>query len=213
MNYSALIVAAGKGTRMGLGYNKMFYMLKGGKTVLEQTMELFLNDEQCKQIVIVTNRTDMPKIVKSNESGKIVSVNGGDTRQESVFNGLMAVKEDVVLIHDGARPWLQRPLVDRLLSAMETEKAAILAVKVKDTIKKVVGNYIERTVNRDDHVLAQTPQAFHTTFILDCYQKAFALGIEATDDAQIVEMCSEQRVRVVEGSYANIKITTQEDVQ
>jgi len=213
MDYSVLIVAAGKGTRMGLGYNKMFFTLKDGKTVLDQSIELFLHDVRCRQIVIVTNRVDMPRIVKSSESGKIVSVNGGDTRQDSVYNGLMAITEEIVLIHDGARPWLEIDCVNRLLEAMETEKACILAVDVKDTIKKVVGDYIANTVNREEHVLAQTPQAFLTSFILDCYHQAFAKHILATDDAQIVEMCSDQPIRVVKGDYKNIKITTQDDVQ
>ncbi|MBV1708890.1 MAG: 2-C-methyl-D-erythritol 4-phosphate cytidylyltransferase [Erysipelothrix sp.] len=213
MNYSALIVAAGKGTRMGLGYNKMFYPLKEGKTVLEQTLQLFLNDPRCKQVVIVTNRADMPRIVRQNESGKIVSVNGGDTRQDSVFNGLMAVTEDVVLIHDGARPWLPMDCVNRLLNAMEQEDAAILAVKPKDTIKKMDGEYISATVDREDHMLAQTPQAFKTSLILQCYNKAYDIGLNATDDAQIAELCSDTRIRVIEGSYANIKITTPDDVK
>ncbi len=213
MDYSVLIVAAGKGTRMGLGYNKMFFTLKDGKTVLDQSIELFLHDVRCRQIVIVTNRVDMPRIVKSSESGKIVSVNGGDTRQDSVYNGLMAITEEIVLIHDGARPWLEIDCVNRLLKAMETEKACILAVDVKDTIKKVAGDYIANTVNREEHVLAQTPQAFLTSFILDCYHQAYAKHILATDDAQIVEMCSDQPIRVVKGDYKNIKITTQDDVQ
>lgn len=213
MNYSVLILAAGKGTRMGLGYNKMFYNMDDGETVLQHSIQLFLRDDRCKQIIIVTNRADMPKIVLSSDSGKIMMVNGGDRRQDSVLNGLMAVKEDLVLIHDGARPYVKLDAIDRLLAEMENEKACILAVEVKDTIKKVKDGYIVETAERSEHMLAQTPQAFNTSFIIDCYSKAVLKDIEATDDAQIVEKVSQEKVKVVLGSLSNIKITTQEDVR
>lgn len=212
MNYSVLILAAGKGTRMGLGYNKMFFNMDDGETVLQHSIQLFLHDSRCKQIVVVTNRADMSKIVLSADSGKIVMVNGGDRRQDSVMNGLMAVKEDVVLIHDGARPYVELDAIDRLLDAMKRERACILGIKVKDTIKKVKNGYIVETVNREEHVLAQTPQAFETSLIIDCYAKAMMNKIEVTDDAQIVERTSQEKVLIVEGSSHNTKITTQEDV-
>jgi 2-C-methyl-D-erythritol 4-phosphate cytidylyltransferase len=212
MNYSVLILAAGKGTRMGLGYNKMFYCMDDGETVLQHSIQLFLRDTRCKQIIIVTNRADMSKIVLSSDSGKIMMVNGGDRRQDSVLNGLMAVKEDAVLIHDGARPYVEIDAIDRLLEAMEHEKACILTIKVKDTIKKVKDGYIVETVDRNEHVFAQTPQAFNTSFIIDCYSKAILRQIEVTDDAQIVEQVSQEKVKIIEGSPTNIKITTQEDI-
>ena len=212
MNYSVLILAAGKGTRMGLGYNKMFFHMDDGETVLQHSIQLFLQDPRCKQIVVVTNRADMSKIVLHAESGKIVMVNGGDRRQDSVMNGLMAVKEEVVLIHDGARPYVEIDAIDRLLDEMEHERACILGIKVKDTIKKVKNGYIVQTVDREEHMLAQTPQAFQTTFIINCYAKAMQDKIEATDDAQIVEIVSKEKVKVVMGSTTNTKITTQEDV-
>lgn len=213
MNYTALIVAAGKGTRTGLGYNKMFYVLKKYQmTVLEKTTKLFLEDDRCKQVVIVTNPVDMKDVVLGHENEKIVHVNGGARRQDSVFQGLMATSEDVVLIHDGARPWLEIDNVNLILEAMETEKAAILAVKLKDTIKVVKDGYIHHTIDREQLMSAQTPQAFKTDMIIECYIKAKNEGIFATDDAQIVELCSDVKIKVIEGSYLNNKITTKDDI-
>lgn len=215
MNYSALIVAAGKGTRVGLGYNKMFYYLKRyGLTVLEKVTEVFLSDPNCKQVVIVTNSADMHKIVIDHQHKNIVHVNGGATRQDSVFQGLMAVSEDIVLIHDGARPWIDKPSIDRLLDTMENENAAILAVKTKDTIKEVdEAGYVVRTVDRETLQSAQTPQAFDTSLIIQSYIKANEQGISVTDDAQIIEMVTDVRVKVVEGSYLNNKLTTRDDLK
>ena len=214
MKYSALIVAAGKGTRVGLGYNKMFYFLRRyGLTVLEKVTQAFLEDPNCKQIVIVTNRTDMHKIVIEHEVGHIVHVNGGPTRQDSVFQGLMAVSEDVVLIHDGARPWIDSDSINRLLEVMDTEKAAILAVKTKDIIKEVEDGYITRTINKENYQSAQTPQAFQTSLIIDAYLRANEQGVFVNDDAQAIELMTDVKVRVVEGSYLNNKITTRDDLK
>lgn len=214
MKYSALIVAAGKGTRMGLGYNKMFYKLrKYGMTVLQKTTSIFMDDPQCAQIVIVTNQSDMSKIVLNHENQKIVHVNGGPTRQESVFLGLMAVSQDIVLIHDGARPWIDQESIDRLVNAMEHEKAAILAVKMKDTIKVIKDGYVEKTIDREQLINAQTPQAFETGLIINAYLKIFNKNIQVFDDAQAVELVTDTKVKIVQGSYLNNKITTIDDVK
>lgn len=213
MNYTALIVAGGQGLRMGLGYNKVFYQLSEGKTVLDTTLQIFRDDPRCAQIVIVTNQADLIKIVKSYEAGRIVNVGGGPTRQDSVLNGLMAVTQDVVLIHDAVRPWTPKANIDALLAAMETEQAAILSVKVKDTIKEVRDGYVTRTIDRSTLVHAQTPQAFNTKLLLKCHHQAENDRYKATDDAQIVEKYGQVRIKAVEGSYANIKITTLEDIK
>ncbi len=213
MDYSVLIVAAGRGERMGLGYNKVFYMLKEGTTILDTTLELFLRDQRCKQIVIVTNQDEITLAMKKREIGRIVHVAGGETRQISVHNGLMAVTEDVVLIHDGARPWCPIHCVDHLLDAMETEDAAILAMPVKDTIKEVEDGYIVRTIERSRLFQAQTPQAFKTPLILEACKLAEIENKKVTDDAQMVEMYTRTRVKIVEGSYTNIKVTTKEDIK
>lgn len=212
MNYTALIVAAGNGSRMNLGYNKLLYKLKSGYTILEETVNVFLRDEQCKQIIIVTNTDDMEVYMRLCSCGHVVFVAGGATRQESVYNGLMAVSEDHVLIHDGARPWIQQEYINSLLERLETQKACLLMVPAKDTIKIIENGSVKETLPRNILWQAQTPQAFDTHLIISCYRKATMQGIQATDDAQIVEKCSEVEIGVVEGSYDNLKVTTIEDV-
>lgn len=206
MNYAVLLLAAGKGTRSGLGYDKMFMVLKNGKTVLQHSMELFLSDPRCKEIVVVTNKKDMPKILKSSDSCHVVMVNGGIRRQDSVINGLMAIKEDTVLIHDGARPYLSLDEIDALLEAMESEEAAILGVAPRGSVKKVVDGYISKSIDKSSHVIAQTPQAFKTPFIIKCYLKAEQQRLEADDDAEIVELVSSAKIKVVSGSRNNERI-------
>lgn len=212
MNYAVLLLAAGKGTRMGLGYNKMFFNLDDGETVLTHSIQLFLHDDRCKQIVIVTNKTDMPKIVSKSDSGKIVMVNGGNRRQDSVMNGLMAIKEDVVLIHDGARPYVKMEAINRLLEGVSEHKACVLAIKPKDIIKEVKDGFVVKTIESENYMLIQTPQAYKTTFIINCYTKAILNNFESTDDAEMVELVSDEKIKVVDGNYSNYKITTKEDV-
>jgi len=213
MNYSVIIAAAGNGGRMGLKYNKVFYQLTPGHTILEKTVDLFLTDQRCKQIVVVTNPNDIMELLKFNDRSKIVFAMGGKTRQESVYNGLMAVTEDIVLVHDGARPWCPMENIDNLLEAMLTEDASVLAVSVTETVKVIENGYIKQTIPRDVLVNAQTPQAFKTKLLMDCHNMAITENFYSTDDAQLVERFSNTPIKVVEGSYGNIKITTINDVE
>lgn len=212
MNYTALIVAAGAGTRMGLGYNKAYYRMDG-KTILERSMHLFLEDSDCKEIVVVTDSDTYRKEIGTDSIGKIVLVQGGNTREESVYWGMQAVISDIVLIHDGARPFLQEEDLHAIKQAMETEDAACLMVPCKDTIKLTSNGYIEKTLPRNLLMAAQTPQAFKTGLLMEAMRKARADGFEATDDCSIVECYSDTHIKIVQGSYANKKITTIEDIQ
>ena len=211
MEYSAVIVAAGSGTRTGLGYNKVYYRFSG-KTVLEMTMGVFMADPDCTELVIVTDAREYMENIPGRVPGKIVFAKGGATRQESVRNGLQAVTADVVLIHDGARPYLPGECLEAVKKAMETEEAACLCVPCKDTVKEAENGYIVSTPERSRLYLAQTPQAFRTEVILRCMRKAEAEGFTGTDDASLAERYG-HRVRIVNGSYANIKITTPEDLK
>ena len=212
MEYTALIVAAGAGTRMGLGYNKAYYRMEDERTILEHTMDVFLADEDCKEIVVVTDSEDYYHYTGPDTIGKIVIVQGGKTREDSVWNGMKAVLCDTVFVHDGARPFLPDECLQKLKQVMETEEAACLMVPCKDTIKIVNGDRIEKTLPRETLMAAQTPQAFRTELLMECMEKARAEGFAATDDCSIVEHCSDVKIAVVEGSYANKKITTAEDL-
>ena len=138
MRYSALVLAAGSGQRMKLGYNKVFYELENGKTVLDQALSVFKEDDRCKQIVLVCSTNDIVRISSQYVSGKVVVVLGGATRQESVYNGLKAVHEENVLIHDGGHGlWISKKNVDALLEKLAEHPACILMVPAKDTVKVV----------------------------------------------------------------------------
>lgn len=211
MNYSAIVLCAGKGSRSGLTYNKMLYRFKN-KTVYEMSMEIFLNDERCKQIVVVTKEEELDDLKKLILSKKIDYVFGGKERQDSVYNGLQVVKEDYVLIHDGARPYLKKENIDDILECLNKNDACLLVVPVKDTIKVCIDGNIVKTLPREQLVQAQTPQAFKTELIKRCYQKGKDKNYIATDDASLVEYFENIEVKAVLGSYSNIKITTPDDL-
>lgn len=209
IKYDAIVVASGKGTRLNLGYNKVFYKLDENTTILDMASRSFIEDEDCQNVIVVTNEEEFD-LVKKNP--KLVLVQGGKLRMDSVLNGLAKVKSDYVLIHDGARPYLDKHDLDNLKKALEDEEASILAVKVKETVKVVDDGYINKTLNRNQIYLAQTPQGFKTSMIKNAYQKAKGVNIEFTDDASIAEY-SGIKVKIVEGSYHNNKITYLDDLR
>ena len=211
MKYSAVIVAAGEGTRMGLGYNKVYYHL-GEVTILEKTMKVFLTDPECVQIVVVTDPDLYYKNINLSPDQQITVVRGGSTRQESVGNGLNAVTQEYVLIHDGARPYLSRDVLSAVKKGLETDDAVCVMVPCKDTIKRVIDGVIEETYERSSLMAAQTPQAFRTDLIVSCMNRARQEGFTATDDSALAEKYGDVKVKAVMGSYENIKITTPEDL-
>lgn len=213
MEYSVVIPCAGMGERMKLGYNKLFLKLPTGKTVIESTVDVFLADAQCKEIVLVTKKEEQEMVMNMFGHDRIVYAIGGKTRQESVFNGLKKVSYPFVLIHDGARPYLSQTCIDRLLTVLSKHEACLLIVPCKDTIKVVRDGKVVHTPPRQEMMASQTPQAFRTEAILVCHQKALEEGTVVTDDASIYECYGKEPVYVVEGDYANIKITTPEDVK
>lgn len=211
MDYTALIVAAGSGSRMGLGYNKLLFRFDNDETIIERTIQIFEKDERCRQIVVVISEQD-EEIMRPMLKDRVQLVYGGEKRSDSVYNGLSAVEQDTVLIHDGARPWLSKDSLDALLAKKAECRACLLMTPVKDTIKEVIDGKIVKTHVRSTLMQAQTPQAFDTAFLLSCYRTCMASGYSVTDDAHVVELCSDEPIYAVLGSYENRKITTKEDL-
>lgn len=206
---SAVIVAAGKGQRMGVGINKAYLPLCG-KTVIETAVMPFLDCDAIDEIIIVTDDTEKCKLLFGGISKIKAVVLGGDTRKESVKNGLYAAKGDFVAIHDGARSLITKSEIESVIEEAQKYGAAALGVKCKDTIK-VADNcgFIKETLNREFLYQIQTPQVFARREILKMHE---ASNGDFTDDCSVFESFG-KKVKIVTGSYENIKITTPFDLE
>ena len=214
MNYSVIVLAAGRGSRTNLDYNKVFYTFENGQTFLNKSLSVFLSDDDCKQVVLVCADYEKDYVTeKYRYDSRIQIVTGGKTRQDSVYNGLQVVNQDYVMIHDGARPFVDQEWIVNLKQTLETEDACLLMVPSVDTTKIVVDGYVKESLERKLVYHAQTPQCFKTDLIKECHQLARNKQVEATDDAQLVEWFSKTRVKVVLSSFTNKKITLPEDLK
>ena len=205
MFYDVVIVASGKGQRANLGYNKAFYKMKDGRTVLECSASLFIEDEDCKNIIVVTNEEYIEQVFKND---KVICTIGGKERRNSVENGLKLVQSEYVLIHDAARPFLNKLSLEELKKELETSGACILAKKATDTIKVVENNKIVKTLDRNSIYMAETPQAFKSDLLKKCYKESE--NIIFTDDASLVESLGYE-VSIVEDKFNNKKLTNEMD--
>ncbi|MDI3310542.1 MAG: 2-C-methyl-D-erythritol 4-phosphate cytidylyltransferase [Thermoanaerobacterium sp.] len=218
MFISAIVVAAGKGRRMGTKLNKVFLKLNG-KPVLYYTLNVFEKLSELNEIVLVVSNEDIDycrrEIVDKYNFKKVKRIiAGGMERQESVFNGLKAVDSrcDIVMIHDGARPFIDKATLQKGIEESKVHSAVGIAVPVKDTIKVVDdGNFVVATPDRTYLMAIQTPQIFEYKLIYEAHLKAMEDGFLGTDDTVLVERLG-HKVKLVEGSYRNIKITTPEDL-
>lgn len=214
---SAMILAAGMSHRMGSEVNKQFIII-GGKPILAHAIEKFQASRLVDEIVVVGRESELSyierEIVKKYGFTKVINVvQGGPERHDSAFRGLIATsdKTDIILSHDGARPFVSLDIIERTIIEAYNKKAAIAGVPVKDTVKFVSSGTIIKTPDRKLIWNAQTPQAFDKELLLLAYKEAFKRGITETDDASIVENFG-QEVSIVMGAYENIKITTPDDV-
>jgi 2-C-methyl-D-erythritol 4-phosphate cytidylyltransferase len=213
----AIIAAAGCGKRMGSSIHKQFLQIEN-KPILVHTLEKFRQSTLIDSIIIVVPK-DWYRYVLENivDKFRISKVNkiviGGATRQESVHKALKAVSEDIstVVIHDAVRPLISLNLLNKVILKGKETGAAVLAVPIHESIKKVSDNQIEQSLERDSIWLVQTPQVFKKDLIFHAYQQAFFNSITATDDSELVEFLG-YPIHVVEGSRSNIKITTKEDL-
>ncbi|MDC2867179.1 MULTISPECIES: 2-C-methyl-D-erythritol 4-phosphate cytidylyltransferase [unclassified Bacillus (in: firmicutes)] len=213
--YTLIIPAAGQGKRMGAGKNKLFLQLDDVPIIIH-TLRAFEKDDQCRQIILAINESErsyFEELLQNYYIQKDIQfVQGGNERQDSVYNALMYAREgEYVLVHDGARPFVTKKMIEDVLQMAKEKGASICAVPVKDTIKKVMHDAVVETVERSQLRAVQTPQGFHVPILLEAHESAKQADFLGTDDASLIERLSKE-VGVVEGSYYNIKVTTPEDL-
>jgi len=215
---SVVVVAAGKGTRMKMDKKKQYLRINGEK-VLSRALSAFDKSDLIDEIILVVDSDEIfyckSEIIKEKNLDKVHSiVAGGLDRQESVYNGLREANPgcDIVLIHDGARPFVDEDTIENCINGAIEFGSVCAAVPVKDTIKTADSDgFIESTPDRNKLWAVQTPQAFNLSLILKAHERAVTDGFRGTDDAVLVERVGE-KVKLVMGSYNNIKITTPEDL-
>ena len=215
---AVIIAAAGKGTRVGGPVPKQFLKI-GGDPVILKTLKAFNALDEVDHIFIVTNEEYIEhcaKIVADNGIEKVREiVKGGAERQESVYNALQEVNRicpgvSYVLIHDAARPFVSEQVVRNVIKATAEKGAAVACVAMKDSLRRMNGE-ASQGVNRSEYCSVQTPQGFRKADLMEAHDKALREGLQATDDAMLVELAGFP-VEVVDGDYQNIKITTREDL-
>ena len=218
MRVAALIPAAGRGRRMAEELPKAFLPMDG-TPLLAHTLRQFEASRGVEEVVVLAppgNGVQLAEeLVKRFGFTKVSRIiPGGAERQDSVYAGLKALgpEMDLVLIHDGARPFITPDLIDRIVAETRVLKAVVAAIPVRDTIKEIgEDGRVLKTLNRDRLWEIQTPQGFHYSVLLKAYEKAFQDRYYGTDDAALVERLG-IGVKVIQGSRFNIKITTPEDL-
>lgn len=213
---SAIILAGGRGTRMGSDISKQFIEVDG-KPILYYTLNTFINSELIKEIILVLPKNEI-EYCKINVLDKYnLNVNkiveGGKERQDSVYNALKEVgNSELVLIHDGARPFTTDRIIEEGITFARKYGAAAPGVTPKDTIKVIdSNNFSKETPNRNTLVSIQTPQVFKTDMIISCHEKVREENLKVTDDTMVVERYN-YKVYIYNGDYENIKVTTKEDL-
>lgn len=217
---TAIVLAAGQGKRMGTKVQKQYLEILG-KPVLFYSLNTFQKLDIIDEIILVVGENQeeycQKEIVEKFGITKVSKiVRGGSERYDSVWNGLQVMTEDgFVFIHDGARPFVTEEILAHAYKAVQEEKACVVGMPAKDTIKIVDDNrFAKETPDRNYVWLVQTPQVFETSLIKKAYSLLMKQEIiQVTDDAMVVEKMLQRNVKLVEGSYENIKITTPEDLK
>ena len=215
---SAIILAGGKGKRMGSAISKQFIDIKG-KPIIYYTLKKFSENKKIDNIIVVLPEDEVKyfkeNILKKYELRINKIVIGGKERQDSVYNALKSLKNsstDIVLIHDGARPFISERIINEGIKCAEIYGSAAPGVMPKDTIKvKNEKNFSVDTPNRANLVSIQTPQVFKFDEILECHEKIRYNGEMVTDDTMVVGKYG-YSVYLYDGEYTNIKVTTPEDL-
>lgn len=209
---TAIIAAGGSGTRMGAGINKV-YLECDGIPIIARTVSVFEKSDIIDEIIVVTGINDISlfKELSLKYGFRKISavIQGGSTRAESVYNGLTHANGEIVLIHDGARMLITTEEIEQVFDDCKKFGAAALGVKCKDTLKINNGGFIAGTLDRETTYQIQTPQAFYKDTIIKAHQNA--KDNTATDDCALAEKIG-VKIKITEGSYENIKITTPSDL-
>ena len=215
MRYEVVLPAAGSGKRMGAGQNKLFLTLVD-QPILVHTLSVFEHDENCTGIWLAVKDEEWAFIQSLLAKYNITKVKGlptgGAERQHSVHSCIKEMQAvEVVLVHDAARPFITIPTITELTNVAYEKGAAIAGVRAKDTMKVVENGLIKETVDRDSLWMIQTPQAFRFDLLAEAEDVAEKVGFLGTDEAMLVERLGHD-IHIVESSYENVKMTTQEDL-
>lgn len=212
---TGIILLAGNSTRYGIYSNKNFELIDNNKTLLDYNLEVFLNNENIDDVILVIREEDILEtyniINKYKTDKKIKIINGGNTRKESVYKALNNTNSEIVIINDCARPFIKDEYINDLIKETELYWGSSIGVKSKDTIKicdeedKVV-----ETTNRNNTWIVQTPQCFNRKVLLYCHNNHLN-DQDITDDCMLLER-EGFTIKMVEGDYSNIKLTTIEDL-
>ncbi|MFH1709772.1 MAG: 2-C-methyl-D-erythritol 4-phosphate cytidylyltransferase [bacterium] len=220
MKVTAVIPAAGSGKRLdnpGSATKKQFLEING-RSVLSITVSVFDECQSVDDIIVVVSKEEIEQtkeLLKEHKKVKSI-IAGGPERQDSVYNGIETITpesdEDIVVIHDGVRPLVTKEMISSAVTEAKVSKAVVVGVPAKDTIKTVSREkMILETLDRGSIWLVQTPQAFQFSVIKEAYERAKRIKYAATDDSKLVERMRIP-VKMIPGSYENIKITTMEDL-
>lgn len=210
---TAVILVAGNSTRYGQNRNKNFEIIHG-KTVMSYSLEAFHKNAYVDNIIIGAKKEEIPVIQDIIQKGQLIKpidiVVGGSSRQETVYHCIQKTEADIVMIHDGARPAIKQSYINECIEAMTSYKGATIGVPSKDTIKITdENNVVVQSTQRSNTWIIQTPQCFDRRTLLELHKKYEAE--EVTDDCMLLEK-NKDKVKVIEGDYTNIKITTYEDI-
>ncbi len=212
---TAIILGGGTGSRLGGKIPKQFLLLNE-KMIIEHTLDKFENCNLIDEIIIVSIEShieEFEKIVKKNKYDKVKKiVVGGDTRQQSVSNGLKLVASEFVMVHDGVRPFVSEKNIIAIIQSMRKNGSGVLAVRVNDSLKLCEGQKIKATIERKNIWAMQTPQGFISEKLKKAHHFALEKNHIGTDESELLELIGEE-VSIVEGCYDNIKITTTFDLE
>ena len=210
---TAIILVAGNSTRYGKNRNKNFEII-GGKTVLSYSLEAFDKNLYVDNIVVAIKECDFKEVKniidRQHLTKNVDIIIGGNSRKQSVYNCIKAINSDIVIIHDGARPLIKQDYITNCILNMKEFKGVTIGVKSKDTIKIADdNNIVPNTTNRNNTWIIQTPQCFERTILKEMHERYLD---DVTDDCSLLERGGYQ-VKIIAGSYSNIKITTAGDLE